>query len=271
MISSLLAFQWDPDVTGYLAVGIAVIVLCGSVYLLLATNVGTRLGFLLSLCGFAGWMFLMGIIWWVYGIGLVGDGPAWRPIQITTNLAAADVDEVRQLDGVPLDATDAPGDWEIVPAEARGDIDAAADAEIVCPAADERRLEVVNNCLYESAQAIEHHRAFRAGGERSRPIIPSNKFFDFFLPTWGAPHYTVVQVQAYEDQPPIDLNSDAPIPERVVDEDATIWNVIMVRDQGNLRFPPFLITLGSGILFAITAYQLHRRDLALMARSGAQT
>ncbi|MEZ5280991.1 MAG: hypothetical protein R2770_11010 [Acidimicrobiales bacterium] len=270
MISSLLAFQWDPNITGYLAVGIGFIVLCGSVYLLLATNVGTRLGFLISLCGLAGWMFLMGIIWWVYGIGLVGDPPSWRPLQITTNLAAADVDEVQQLANLPLGA-EPPGDWQLVSAEERGDIDSAADAEIVCAAADERRLEVVNNCLYESAQDIFHHRAFRIGGERSRPLIPSNKLFDFFLPTWGSPHYTVVQVQAYQDQPPIDLNSDAPIPERVLDDNATIWSVVMVRDQGNLRFPPFLITVGSGILFAITAYQLHRRDLALMARSGAQT
>ena len=77
MTQALLAIQWDPDITGYLAVAIGVVVLCGSVYLLLATNVGTRLGFLISLCGLAGWMFLMGIIWWVYGIGLVGDGPVY--------------------------------------------------------------------------------------------------------------------------------------------------------------------------------------------------
>ncbi len=270
MINSLLAFQWDPNVTGYLAVGIGILVLCGSVYLLLSTNVGSRLGFLISLCGLAGWMFLMGIVWWVYGIGLVGDGPAWRPVQVTTNLAASDVEDVRQLASVRLGAS-APGDWITVDEAARGDIDSAADAEIVCSAADERRLEVAGNCLFESAQAIEHHRAFEIGGERSRPLIPSNSFFDFFLPTWGDPHYTVVQVQAYEEQPAIDLNSGAAIPDRVVDRDATLWNVVMVRDQGNLRFPPFLFTVGSGILFALTAYQLHRRDRAIRGRRDPDT
>lgn len=262
-LQALLAIQWDPDVTGYLAVAISIVVLCGSVYLLLATNVGTRLGFLISLCGLAGWMFLMGIIWWVYGIGLVGDGPAWRPIQVTTSLANSTVEEVQELDGVSFDAA-APGDWVIVPDAEVGDINSAADAEVVCPAGDERLLENVSNCLFDSAQDIEHHRAYEVGGERTRPIIPTNQFFDFFLPTFGDPHHAVVQVQEYEPAPDIDLNSDAPIADRVVDTSAPVWNIVMVRDQGNLRFPPFLITLGSGILFALTAYQLHRRDLAIM-------
>ena len=41
----------------------------GSVYLILGTNIGARLGFLVALCGLAGWMALMGGIWWIY-IGL---------------------------------------------------------------------------------------------------------------------------------------------------------------------------------------------------------
>ena len=42
---------WDPVITGYLAVLISVLVLCGSVYLLLATNLGVRLGFLVAWTG----------------------------------------------------------------------------------------------------------------------------------------------------------------------------------------------------------------------------
>ena len=53
---------------------IAVVTLCGSIYLILGTNLGARLGFLVTLTGLAGWMFLMGIIWAVYGIGLQGPG-----------------------------------------------------------------------------------------------------------------------------------------------------------------------------------------------------
>ncbi|NOX28589.1 MAG: hypothetical protein GXP35_00835 [Actinobacteria bacterium] len=264
MLSALLAIQWDPDITGYLAVIIGVVVLCGSVYLLLATNVGTRLGFLIAFCGLTGWIFLMAIIWWVYGIGLVGEGPSWQPLQVTTSLASSTIDDVRDLDSVEIGAG-APAEWTIVAESASGDVFAAADAEIVCPPGDERLLEVVSNCLFGSAQAIEHHRAFVAGGERFRPLgIPDNVVTDFFIPSRGRPHYAVVQVQEFAAVAPSDLNSDAAIPDPVVDPTAPIWSVVMVRDQGSLRLPPFLITLGSGLLFALTAYQLHRRDLAIM-------
>lgn len=266
MTASLLAIAWDPDITGYLAVGISIVVLCGSVYLLLATNLGTRLGFLISLCGLAGWMFLMGIIWWVYGIGLVGDAPAWRPIQVTTNLAASPIDDVQELDGLPLGAPSAPGGWKILGSDASGDLNAAADAEVVCAASDERRLEPVNNCLVELATDLAHHRVFEIGGERFRPLgIPDNAFTQFFIPSRGRPHYAVVQLQEFAPAPPLDLNSDAPIADRFVDESAPIVNVVLVRDQGDRRLPPALVTIGSALVFFLTAYQLHRRDLALMA------
>jgi hypothetical protein len=44
----------------------------------------------------------------------------------------------------------------------------------------------------------------------------------------------------------------------------------MVRDLGNKRVPPALVTIGSGIMLAVTAYALHRRDkLGELHRSGA--
>ena len=72
--STVLAIGWEPELRGILIVIIAVVTLCGSVYLVLATNLGARLGFLVALAGLAGWMVLMGIIWMIYGIGLQGPG-----------------------------------------------------------------------------------------------------------------------------------------------------------------------------------------------------
>lgn len=266
MIALMLAITWDPAVTGYMAVGIAVAVLMGSVYMLLATNLGTRLGFLVSLCGLAGWMLMMGIIWWVYGIGLVGDAPAWTPIQVTTNLAASQIDDVRLLTDVSL-SEGAPGDWFVLGAGESGDLNAAADAAVVCSAGDERRLDVVNSCLVELATDLEHHRVFETGGERIRPLsIPDNAFTQFFIPSRGRAHYAVVQMQQFAAANALDLNSEGPIPDRVLDTSAPIINVVLVRDQGDRRVPPALVTLGSALVFFITAYQLHRRDLVLMAR-----
>ncbi|MGH9271310.1 MAG: hypothetical protein ACRDZ2_08545, partial [Ilumatobacteraceae bacterium] len=77
MLSSLLAIGWEPELRGILIVIIAVVTLCGSVYLVLATNLGARLGFLVALAGLAGWMVLLGIVWMIYGIGLQGPLPSW--------------------------------------------------------------------------------------------------------------------------------------------------------------------------------------------------
>ncbi len=59
-MSALLAVNWEWELRGTLIVIISVGVLCGSLYLILGTNLGARLGFLVALAGLAGWMFLMG-------------------------------------------------------------------------------------------------------------------------------------------------------------------------------------------------------------------
>ena len=49
---SILAIAWEPEIRGLLTVIIAVTVLCGSIYLIMATNMGARLAFLVTLAVF---------------------------------------------------------------------------------------------------------------------------------------------------------------------------------------------------------------------------
>ena len=106
---SMLAIAWEPEIRGVLTVMIAVIVLCGSIYLIMATNMGARLAFLVVLAALFGWLFLMGITWWIYGIGLKGPDPTWAEVpgktvlQDTQALYTAGV--LQQLPDVPADAT----------------------------------------------------------------------------------------------------------------------------------------------------------------------
>jgi hypothetical protein len=106
---NLLAFGWDPELRGLLTVVIGVVMLMGSVYMIMATNMGSRLAFLVALAGFAGWMMLMGATWWIYGIGLRGPDPSWQPVAGATILQ--DTDALRSggvlevLPTVPDDAT----------------------------------------------------------------------------------------------------------------------------------------------------------------------
>ncbi len=74
--------SWEPEIRGALVVLVGGTVLFGSVWLLLTTNIGNRLGALNALAGFFGWMFILGVVWWIYGFGLIGDPPAWEPKEV---------------------------------------------------------------------------------------------------------------------------------------------------------------------------------------------
>jgi hypothetical protein len=72
------AIAWNPEIRNILSVLVGVVVLFGSVYLLVGSNVGLRSGLLITLTGLFGWMATMGVIWWIYGIGMKGADPAWH-------------------------------------------------------------------------------------------------------------------------------------------------------------------------------------------------
>lgn len=79
------------------------------------------------------------------------------------------------------------------------------------------------------------------------------------------PEYAVVQLQAIDAEALIVQEGQAP-PFPSVDEDAPIISIVMIRDLGNLRFPPAMVTLGSLLIFTALAYMLHLRDLETMKR-----
>ena len=84
MLSTLFAISWQPELRGIVVVLIAVVVLIGGTYLIVGSNLGARLGVLVVLAGFFGWMMTMGAIWWTYGIGLKGPEPSWKPAEPIT-------------------------------------------------------------------------------------------------------------------------------------------------------------------------------------------
>src|SRR6056297_1259469 len=106
---SLLAIGWEPELRGLLTVVIGVVILMGSVYGIMATNMGSRLAFLVALAGLAGWMMCMGLVWWIYGIGLRGPDPSWQPVAGATVLQDTDAlrsaGALERLPDIPEDAT----------------------------------------------------------------------------------------------------------------------------------------------------------------------
>ena len=82
LLQLLAGIGWEPEIRGALTVLVGSLVLFGSVWLILNTNLGNRLGTLIALAGFFGWMLVMGLVWWIYGIGLQGESPSWEPKEI---------------------------------------------------------------------------------------------------------------------------------------------------------------------------------------------
>ena len=98
---------WEPEIRGALTVLVGSLVLFGSVWLILNTNLGNRLGTLIALAGFFGWMLVMGIVWWIYGIGLTGDSPTWQPKEIVYGDLSQSESDVQKLGSNQITVTPA--------------------------------------------------------------------------------------------------------------------------------------------------------------------
>jgi hypothetical protein len=101
--------SWDPAIKGILTVLVGATVLFGSVYLILATNTGARLGMLLTVSGLAGFLSILTLYWWVSppGNGPRGQDPSWHAAEIYVNQrdggqGPARIEQVNELP-VPYD------------------------------------------------------------------------------------------------------------------------------------------------------------------------
>ena len=271
----LAALSWDPEIRGGLIVLTSVLILCGSVYLLLATNTGAKLGFLLAMAGLTGWMATMGWIWVVYGIGIKGHQPTWHvqevvqgDLQGQSTVDAADTfpgGAWRELPaGDPLlgDAT-ATADKVLIPAQAAGHGEASAPSPFE-PIFVKTTDYVLaggyatggEDCWLPGGNACT---ASKKGNDGSNPVEKIVKRFQ--RGPFHKPHYAVVQVQKAIVVP--DLGGAPPKP--VADPAEPVVNVVMLRDLGNVRLPSTGVAVSMSIVFGLVVVALHRRDKELMA------
>ena len=267
-MSALLSIAWEPELRGLLTVIIGTVALCGSVYLLLGTNLGIRLGFLVAMAGLFGWMVMMGVIWMTYGIGLKGNEPSWKPADPFTIVRDATfLHEAEVIEGPVEVAEDASfteiaaiaataltaEDWDLLPTDdqGRGQAIAAADEIIQIEA------ELYAAGEYEAVAVYER------GGERYPKIGDEVDFVAFF----HKPHYSVVEIAPLIPQ----REEPGRAPSRpVVDDNQPHQYVVMVRDLGTKRQPALFVTVGSGMIFLLCCWMLHRRDKVVAAHRSGQ-
>lgn len=257
---TLLAIGWEPELRGLLTVIIGVVILCGSVYGIMATNMGLRLAFLVALAGIFGWMMLMGMVWWIYGIGLRGPDPSWQAVP-----GAAVLQDVDALgaSGVLDPNADVPDD--ATPTESAEIVrDTFLDQGWIVldpgsPAFGQAQASASELLVEEGAFAAGQFQVvevFDTGGERYPKI---NDTFDF-LAFWHTPHYVVAEAVPLV---PVRVEPGRAPSRPVVDENRQREYVYMIRDLGARRQPPAVLTIGAGAIFLALCYLLHRRDRVL--------
>ncbi len=280
-ISEGIAF--DPFFRGFLSVLVGVIVLIGGTYLLIATNTGTRSGFLIAMAALMGWNLLMGAVWVIYEIGWQGEAQSWELVEINRgDLGVAETEEVDGLFGVDLSVGASSDDPDIAQQQAlafsendvdlqgwqyltssnseRGEATSSADAFLVAE-------EIFGSTAeYVPAQ----FGAFTFGGKPiaeaddgliTKAWIKTRNVIQF----WSPQQLVAVQVQGIEEQ--ATEPGQAP-PVATADPEKPIVTVIMERDRGGpipwlvggARFTPLMFTLFSGLVFGLLCWQLHIRD-----------
>jgi hypothetical protein len=254
--SSLVAITWEPELRGLLVTIIGVAVLMGSIYIILATNLGARLGFLVALTGLFGWLALMGAIWAIYGIGLRGPEPSWEAVTGRTVLQDSAALEQAQVLAVPVeipDQTSYADEADLVAAQLESEgwrvVDPASPSAGQAGASAGEFLEETG--AFEAGD-FQVTRVFDTGGDRY-PMIGD---FDL-LALWHEPRYALVEVAPLE---PTRTEPGRAAPTGQIDESQPHQYVYMVRDLGARRQPAFVLMIGATIIFLTLCWLLHQRD-----------
>lgn len=254
----LSALEWDPTVRGLLIILAAILILPGSVFLLLSTNLGARLGFLLALAAFFGWMTVQGLVWWVFAQGNRGRQPSWEPQEVITGPLAEQTTVDAVAEGFPVGWTPLEVGGTVL-----GDAQASADGVLTGSAEEEAEAEGGGveaesvgprfEAPFDAATDYLLVDAYEKGGE-------SRLFF------FHAPHQTVIRVAPVKDVEAVE-GAPPPTPER--DPAQPVTSVVLLRDLGNVRLPPFMLFASSAVIFGVLLSMLHRRDKEAMAARAA--
>jgi hypothetical protein len=297
----IAGISFDPGIRGILVVLVGVSVLMGSVYLLLSTNLGSRLGFLVALTGLFGWLAILTFMWWLTppAIGPRGNLPSWKPVEIYVNGGGdtAKTDAVNQLvnpaslpkaDKILADNPDLAKDFPNASGTSLSDIQtnypdvvnqylapdslngwklvSQSNAGEAQAAAD---VELVTSGVFKTTSDFKKLNTWQYGG---KPTLAEDcPDGGIVCRVWhrvssafqikNPKHFTVVQVQQVIPQETIPGQAP-PIPK--ADPTKPVISVVFIRDIGNERVIPFLYFVICFSLFILSAWALHNRDKTLM-------
>jgi hypothetical protein len=234
---------WYPTILGVLVVIAAVVLFIGSIYLLLGTNLGARLGFLVTFTCLMGFLLVLSILWTTTASPLEspkGRVASWSVIENVPNVSKAKTDAVRNIAKKENKAS-------------------TIDASNVLAAVDAALINKVSTPTVK----------YTANDNRFAKFDDVTQFM--VLQTWTiggsspqfwkgqinhATKYAVIQYCA--TAPQTQTFGLPPLPPQCANSDRGY--IVAKYDYGTLRLPPFFVIVITGLLFGLGLLLLHWRE-----------
>jgi len=261
---------WYPTIVGVLVVIAAVGLFCGTVYLLLATNLGARLGFLVAVAGLSGLMMLLACLWVTTSSPLntlKGRIPTWVAVESVKggDLAQSKITAVHDIreTGRKVDVTE------------QANVKAAVDEALVATSegqaqGSEQTASANKFAVYQSATDYLITDYFETGGGNifSQFEVTTGGGFPWIHVSLHEPLYAVVDICPADQAAEIVPFGESP-PAPKCDKTQPTSALIFERDLGSVRVPPFVALVASAIIFALSLLGLHWRERDLQEKAAA--
>ncbi len=254
--SLVTASIWYPTILGVLVVLAGIGLFCGSIYLLLGTNLGARLGFLVAFTCLTGFMCIMSLLWLTTASPLEspkGRVASWKVVEVVPDVKNAKTAAVRDIAQPKNKASSTEA----------SNVLASADAALITKVQTPTVKVAPNDNRYAQFSGVTDFmvlETYAVGG--SDPQFYKGEFNH-------SNRYAVVEYCATAQQtqtfglPPLP-------PECASGADAKKGFVVLQYDYGTLRLPPFIVFAISAILFGLGLLGLHWREKDEMAIEAAK-
>lgn len=235
---------WNPTLLGILTVVAGIVLFCGSIYLLLATNLGARLGFLVAFTGLMGWMVILTTLWITTASPLNtlrGRPPSWKAKEAVEDLSEAKTPQARNI------ATDE----NKASVQAAADLKSSVDATLLSTATPNAEGETPEPSRFAKFEEVTDYSVvdtWKVGGSHPNPL-------DFELT-----HEPTVAVAEYCPVLDVEPEPGLPPPEPTCDPDEPHEFLVLEQDLGSVRVPPVVAWLMSIVLFGLGLLLLHWRE-----------
>jgi hypothetical protein len=241
---------WNPTIIGVLTVLCAVGLFCGSTYLLLGTNLGARLGFLVAAAGLSGFLVLLTTLWLTTPGQATGnsdlDPPhgnsaSWKVVEIVDTPAQSKIAPVRELP-----AKGREGDPTLIT-----QVKPAIDAAIVAapPIAGQPAPNQPFNTL-GIASSTDYLLTFP--GAKSYQYIDKTKNFFWHRHRYAALEICLARIDEVTNSPATDAKGNP-----VCDPLKPTHFAVLSYDYGSVRKPVVFYWLFSLIFFGLSILGLH--------------